>query len=192
MKRTLCIFFSLVFCFCLCLSVSATEVTTEDTGIIDSFLAKFTDSSFWIAIIGFLVSVVSVLSAVAVFFKKIKNVAELIKGRATKDEIINAVKEANTETQKEIEKKLNETKEALAKCTDREEELTTLIALLIDYSNINPTAKAEIMARVSGLKKLTGSVVDIVKEVEAQVEQAKNEEIKPETPALDKIAISLE
>lgn len=192
MKRTLCIFFSLVFCFCLCLSVSATEVTTEDTGIIDSFLAKFTDASFWVAIIGFLVSVVSVLSAVAVFFKKIKNVAELIKGRATKDEIINAIKEANTETQKEIEKKLNETKEALAKCTDREEELTTLIALLIDYSNINPTAKAEIMARVSGLKKLTGSVVDIVKEVEAQVEQAKNEEIKPETPALDKIAISLE
>lgn len=192
MKRTLCIFFSLVFCFCLCLSVSATEVTTEDTGIIDSFLAKFTDASFWVAIIGFLVAVVSVLSAVAVFFKKIKNVAELIKGRATKDEIINAVKEANTETQKEIEKKLNETKEALAKCTDREEELTTLIALLIDYSNINPTAKAEIMARVSGLKKLTGSVVDIVKEVEAQVEQAKNEEIKPETPALDKIAISLE
>lgn len=192
MKRTLCILFSLVFCFSLCLSVSAQEVATEDTGIIDSFLAKFTDSSFWVAIIGCLVAIVSVLSGVVVFVKKLKNVVELIKGRATKDEIINAIKQANAETQKEIENKLNETKEALSKCTDREEELTTLIALLIDYSNINPTAKAEIMARVSGFKQLTGSVVEIVKEVEAQVEKAKNEEIKPTTPALDKISISLE
>lgn len=191
MKRIVCIFFALVFCFCLCLSASAQEVT-KDVGVIDSFLAKFTDSSFWVAIVGCLVAVISVLSGVAVFVKKLKKIVELVKGRATKEEIVNAIKEANAETQAEIEKKLTETKEALNKCTTREEELTTLIALLIDYSNINPTAKAEIMARVSGLKELTGPVMDIVKEVEKEVEEAKNQEVKPDTPALDKIAISLE
>ena len=43
------------------------------------------------------------------------------------------------------------------------------------------------MARVSGLKEITGTVIEAVKEVEREVEKAKAEEIKPDTPALDNI-----
>lgn len=193
MKKILSTIFVLIFCFAFCVVAFATEqapteeIQTEETGLIDGILSKFTDSSFWISVVGTLTAIIASLSGVAVFVNKIKGVIDLVKQKADTETVIKALKESNAETTAVINKKLDETNAALKECTSREEELTTLIALLINNSNINPHAKAEIMARVSGLKKITGSVIEAVKEVETEVEKAKAEEIKPDTPALDNI-----
>lgn len=200
MKKILSTLLILALCFIFCIPAFATEQATEEptqteetteateeASIIDGLLAKFTDSSFWVSVVGVLSAIIASLSGVAVFVNKIKNVTDLVRQKADNETIIKALKDATSETQLEISKKLDETNEALKACTSREEELTTLIALLINNSNINPHAKAEIMARVSGLKEITGTVIEAVKEVEREVEKAKAEEIKPDTPALDNI-----
>ena len=193
MKKILFTVLTVFFCFCLCSVAFASEVEipqesiTEESSLVDSIMAKFTDSSFWVAIIGALTTVVAVIGSIATFIKKIKQVIELVKSKADSTTVANAIKEATEESTKAFAGKLDEVKAELQKCTDREEELTTLIALLINNSNINPHSKAEIMARVSGLKQLTGNVIQVVKEVEAEVEKAKAEEPKPEIQALEKV-----
>ncbi len=202
MKKIITLIIALVFCISLATTIfaQATEAPThettetaetEKTSLMDKALEKLTNSSFWVAIVGVLVAVIAFIAGLKKFINSLSPIIELIKSRADKETVTSAIDKSFKDTSAEISAKLAEATEAIKECKSREDELTTLIALLINNLNINQYAKTEILAKISGIKEYTGSAIEICRAVEAEVQKYKDAEEKIDTPNLDIITTGI-
>ena len=133
--------------------------------------------------------VVSLFTCVGIFVKKFGSVIALIKNKADSAQVASALKNASADVIDAVQMKYDQITAQLKQSQDNEKLLITVISIFMANVRINPSAKAEILKYLSGIKDCAGDVIDIVEEATAAIEKATAaaEEEAPETPVIDKI-----
>ena len=163
---------------------SATEIVVSDATNFDALLEGLTNSTFWTTMGTVLAAVIGML---AMFKKHFGNISTLISGKADAKEINKALKGATEELSKEFCERLNELEAKLADADNDEKKLMAMFTIFVANANINPNAKAEIMNYLTGIKDISGKIVDVVETANKIIEDANAAEVKASTPALDTI-----
>lgn len=143
----------------------------------------------WGMIVTVIGVVVSLFTCVGIFVKKFGSVIALIKNKADSAQVASALKNASADVIDAVQMKYDQITAQLKQSQDNEKLLITVISIFMANVRINPSAKAEILKYLSGIKDCAGDVIDIVEEATAAIEKATAaaEEEAPETPVLDKI-----
>jgi hypothetical protein len=194
MKKLIAKFLILMLCAMLGVGVFATDPTTvppPDTSVavtdstnFDALLEGLTNSTFWTTTGTVLLSVIGML---AMFKKHFGNISTLISGKAETSEINKALKGATEEMSAEFCKKISELEAKLAEADNDEKKLMAMFTIFVSNANINPNAKAEIMKYLTGIKDISGKIVDVVETANKMIEDANAVEEKIPTPALNSI-----
>lgn len=206
----------IVFSFCLGIFASATEATetpeqtietpsTESTTesatpstveenskeVVDYVIAVVTSSSFWATAASVLGGVVSI---VILIVRNFNNTTRLIKGKASATEINNAIASGVTEIGNQFTvtgAALSERMDKLEKNVETEnanlKQVIVMLSTFILHSKIGTSAKAEIMKMMQGYKEYSGTVTEIIDQVQEAIAIAEKEEEKVETPALNEV-----
>lgn len=158
---------------------------TEAEGVTaDEILEIVTDSTLW-ATVGTVVA--SVLTIVIVVTNKFKGIASLIGNKADALSVANAIRDSKNEVKTACKDEIAKVNKALEESREVNERLLTIVVLFVTQSRINPTAKAEILNLITGVKKFDGNPEEVIAKVTTVIEEAKKSEEKVETPALDVI-----
>lgn len=194
MKKLIAKFLILMLCAMLGVGVFATDPTTvppPDTSVVvtdstnfDALLEGLTNSTFWTTTGTVLLSVIGML---AMFKKHFGNISTLISGKAETSEINKALKGATKEMSEEFCKKISELEAKLAEADNDEKKLMAMFTIFVSNANINPNAKAEIMKYLTGIKDISGKIVDVVETANKMIKEANAVEEKIPTPALNSI-----
>ena len=196
MKKILARFLVLMLCAMLGVGVFATDPTTvpppdssveiavTDGSTFEVFLEGLTSSTLWTTVGTVLAAVIGML---AMFKKHFGNISTLISGKADAKEINNALKEATEELSKEFCNRISELEAKLTDADNDEKKLMAMFAIFVANANINPNAKAEIMNYLTGIKDISGKVIDAVETANKIIADANAAEVKASTPALDLI-----
>lgn len=180
---------------------SATESTTESTApstveenskeVVDYVIAVVTSSSFWATAASVLGGVVSI---VILIVRNFNNTTRLIKGKASATEINNAIASGVTEIGNQFTvtgAALSERMDKLEKNVETEnanlKQVIVMLSTFILHSKIGTSAKAEIMKMMQGYKEYSGTVTEIIDQVQEAIAIAEKEEEKVETPALNEV-----
>lgn len=133
--------------------------------------------------------VLSIFTCVGIFVKKFGSVIALIKNKADSAQVASALKNASSEVIDAVQAKYDQITSQLKQSQENEKLLITVISIFMANVKINPSAKAEILKYLAGIKDCAGEVIDIVEEATAAIEKATAaaEEEAPATPVLDKI-----
>ena len=164
--------------------VSAPTVDVQDESKFDKLLEGITNSTFWTTMGTVLAAVVGML---AMFKKHFGAITALISGKADTKSINEALKTASAEISEEFCNKLNALEAKLSEADDDEKKLMAMFTIFVSNANINPNAKAEIMKYLTGIKDISGKVVDVVEKANKIIADANAAEEKIPTPALDSI-----
>ena len=196
MKKILARFLVLMLCAMLGVGVFATDPTTvpppdssveiavTDGSTFEVFLEGLTSSTLWTTVGTVLAAVIGML---AMFKKHFGNISTLISGKADAKEINNALKGATEELSKEFCNRISELEAKLTDADNDEKKLMAMFAIFVANANINPNAKAEIMNYLTGIKDISGKVIDAVETANKIIADANAAEVKASTPALDLI-----
>lgn len=163
---------------------TAPVIEVQDTSRFDEMLEGLTNSTFWTTMGTVLLSVIGML---AMFKKHFGNISTLISGKAETSEINKALKGATEEMSAEFRKKISELEAKLAEADNDEKKLMAMFTIFVSNANINPNAKAEIMKYLTGIKDISGKIVDVVETANKMIEDANAVEEKIPTPALNSI-----
>ena len=161
---------------------STPTVDVQDESKFDKLLEGITNSTFWTTMGTVLAAVVGML---AMFKKHFGAITALISGKADTKAINEALKTASSEISAAFCNKLNELEAKLAEADDDEKKLMAMFTIFVSNANINPNAKAEIMKYLTGIKDISGKVVDVVEKANKIIAEANDAEEKISTPALD-------
>ena len=148
-----------------------------------------TNTEAWGMIVTVIGVVLSIFTCVGIFVKKFGSVIALIKNKADSAQVASALKNASSEVIDAVQAKYDQITEQLKQSQQNEKLLITVISIFMANVKINPSAKAEILKYLAGIKDCAGEVIDIVEEATAAIEKATAaaEEEAPATPVLDKI-----
>ncbi len=159
-------------------------VNVQDNSKFDKLLEGLTNSTFWTTMGTVLAAVVGML---AMFKKHFGNIATLISGKADSRVINEALKSASEEISKDFSNKISEFEAKLTEADNDEKKLMAMFTIFVSNANINPNAKAEIMSYLTGIKDISGKVIDVVEHANKIIAEANAVEDKLPTPALDAI-----
>lgn len=177
----------LVFTVCVCATEEIAEPVVEEN-LIDKAIDTLANSSIWISLGGVLVSIVSILGGAKFILNKLSNIVVLVKNKADKATISNALTETRDDIKVEIEKIKSAVERENQELKASNGELKKILVFLVSYStNINPHAKNTMLAILSGAKIVTGDLAEFVAAMESEVKAEVESEIKDQTPQLDKI-----
>lgn len=163
---------------------SAPTVDVQDESKFDKLLEGLTNSTFWTTMGTVLTAVIGMI---ALFKKHFGTITTLISGKADTKAINEALKSASAEISAEFSNKLTELETKLSEADDDEKKLMAMFTIFVSNANINPNAKAEIMQYLTGIKDISGKVVDVVDKANKIIADANAAEEKLPTPALDSI-----
>ena len=163
---------------------STPTVDVQDESKFDKLLEGLTTSTFWTTMGTVLAAVVGML---AMFKKHFGTITTLISNKADAKAINEALKSASAEISAEFCDKLNALEAKLTEADDDEKKLMAMFTIFVSNANINPNAKAEIMKYLTGIKDVSGKVVDVVEKANKIIADANAAEEKLPTPALDSI-----
>lgn len=152
--------------------------------IYSGWIEKITDSTMWINVGTVAIACLGIIGTVG---SKFKNIADLISKKADANTVIDTVKHSVGDICDSFKTELTSVKDELSVTKENEEKLFAILTIFITNAKINSTAKAEIMNYVTGIKKMNGSIEEIVTKANEAIEAAKEAEEKAETPALDAI-----
>lgn len=187
----------IILAFTLTASVAATE--TADTGIqdeqtvteesgensyLDSLIDKISTSSFWVTVASFLTAIVSIL---AVFKKHFGNISNLIRTKASAEELKTALGDAKTEIAAEYKNSLTNIENQIKDEQDNIKKLSVILSIFISNAKINANARAEILQYITEIKDISGTVAEVVEKANRAIEEANAVEEKHPTPVLDEI-----
>lgn len=163
------------------------DTAPDDENASDGEITANTEA--WGMIVTVIGVVVSLFTCVGIFVKKFGSVIALIKNKADSAQVASALKNASADVIDAVQMKHDQITAQLKQSQDNEKLLITVISIFMANVRINPSAKAEILKYLSGIKDCAGDVIDIVEEATAAIEKATAaaEEEAPETPVLDKI-----
>lgn len=184
MKRITMIIIATVLLITLggvCVFAEATEVEASN---FESMLEKVTNSTFWTTTGTVLAAVVGML---AMLKKHFGTISTLIAGKADTKAINEALKKATTEISSELIGRISELEAKLSEADNDEKKLMAMFTIFVSNANINSNAKAEIMKYLTGIKDISGRVVDVVETANKIITEANAAEEKLPTPALDTI-----
>lgn len=186
-----------------------TEAPTQDTEtkapatveenskeIADYVITVVTSSSFWATAASVLSGVVTI---VILIVRNFNNTTRLIKGKADATTINNAIASGVTEignqftvTSASLSQDIKRLTAELEAEKTNSKQLAVILSTFILHSKIGTSAKAEIMKMLNGYKEYSGTLTEIIEQVEESIALAEKEEEKVETPALNEaIALSL-
>ena len=187
----------IILVFALTASVAATE--TADTGIqeeqtateasgensyLDSLIDKVTTSSFWVTVASFLTAIVSII---AVLKKHFGNISNLIRTKASAEELKTALGDAKTEIAAEYKNSLASIENQIKDEQDNIKKLSVILSIFISNAKINANARAEIMQYITEIKDISGTVAEVVEKANKAIQEANAVEEKQPTPVLDEI-----
>lgn len=184
MKRITMIIIATVLLITLggvCVFAEATDVEASN---FESMLEKVTNSTFWTTTGTVLAAVVGML---AMLKKHFGTISTLIAGKADTKAINEALKKATTEISSEFIGRISELEAKLSEADNDEKKLMAMFTIFVSNANINSNAKAEIMKYLTGIKDISGRVVDVVETANKIITEANAAEEKLPTPALDTI-----
>lgn len=211
MKKIIRIFIvAVVVSFALCIPSfaiedGATEVATESTEMPDSmttedaenywegFIETFTNSSIWAMIA---TGLVTLLGSTGIVKSGLKKIVGLVVDKADNATIKAEFKKLEDELKKEynsqygdIAERLKGYEESIKTTADNEQTLYAVLGLFMTNCKIPESAKAEILALLTGIKKYSGDIGEIVAKAQAVIDKTKEEKIAdaPPTPELDKL-----
>lgn len=192
MKKVLTIAIALVIALTFAIGVAAEEITDdinedvtvteeEKTGIIETL----TNSSLWASLGGTLVMVLGVFAYVG---KHFKGLSLKVDGKVDTATLKAEIKEKTSETNSMLQTEVNELKEQLATMQGNEKMLVTAITLFIMNMKFDGIAKAKITELLTGFVDVANlSIKDVCESVNKAIAEAKAQEEKQSTPALDSI-----
>lgn len=170
------------------------SMTTEDVeNYWNDFKDMITNSSIWAMIA---TGLVTLLGSTGIVKGGLKKVVELVMDKADNATIRVALKGTEAELKKdynarfgEISERLKGYEESIKTTADNEQTLYAVLALFMINCKISESAKAEIIAMLTGIKKYSGNIGEIVEKAQAVIEKTKEEKIAdaPATPELDKL-----
>jgi hypothetical protein len=163
---------------------STPTVEVQDNSKFDKMLEGITNSTFWTTMGTVLAAVVGML---AMFKKHFGNISTLISGKADTKAVNSALKDASAEISKDFCDKLDKLEAKLAEADNDEKKLMAMFTIFAANANINPNAKAEIMKYLTGIKDISGKVIDVVETANKIIAEANAAEEQLPTPALDAI-----
>ena len=187
----------IVLVFALTASVAATE--TADTDIqdeqtvteasgensyLDSLIDKISTSSFWVTVASFLTAIVSII---AVLKKHFGNISNLIRTKASAEELKTALGDAKTEIAAEYKNSLASIENQIKDEQDNIKKLSVILSIFISNAKINANARAEILQYITEIKDISGTVAEVVEKANRAIEEANAVEEKQPTPVLDEI-----
>ena len=187
----------IILVFALTASVAATE--TADTDIqdeqtateangensyLDSLIDKVTTSSFWVTVASFLTAIVSII---AVLKKHFGNISNLIRTKASAEELKTALGDAKTEIAAEYKNSLASIENQIKDEQDNIKKLSVILSIFISNAKINANARAEILQYITEIKDISGTVAEVVEKANKAIEEANAVEEKQPTPVLDEI-----
>jgi hypothetical protein len=204
MKKLLTLALILVMVFTMTLCVFAEEVAQGETDqTTQAIVEETTDKISTIVGIGGAAGIGAIVIAVIAFFvNNFKKFREIVNSLASgfktifsKDGKIENVPQAFSQIETEVKglaksfnSELDVVKEKLEKSESQNEMLIQVLSVfIINCSYINPYAKNELIQLITGTKEFGENVAETIKRIEASVEEAKANEVKPETPFLDKV-----
>ena len=152
------------------------------------WIDKITDSTMWVNMGTVAIACLGIIGTVG---SKFKNIADLISKKADANTVIDTVKHSVGDICDSFRTELTAVKDELSATKENEEKLFAILTIFITNAKINSTAKAEIMNYVTGIKKMNGSIEEIVTKANEAIEAAKEAEEKTDTPALDAISTEL-
>lgn len=201
MKRLFTFILIIVMMMTMAVCVFAEEVSTEQTA--QDIVEETSDKISTIVGIGGAAGIGAIVIAVIAFFvnnfKKFKDIVNsLASGFKTifsKDGKIENVPQAFNQIESEVKglaksfnSELDVVKEKLEKSESQNEMLIQVLSVfIINCSYINPYAKNELIQLITGTKEFGENVAETINRIQASVEEAKLNEVKPETPYLDKV-----
>lgn len=165
----------------ICVFAEATDVEASN---FESMLEKVTNSTFWTTTGTVLAAVVGML---AMLKKHFGTISTLIAGKADTKAINEALKKATTEISSEFIGRISELEAKLSEADNDEKKLMAMFTIFVSNANINSNAKAEIMKYLTGIKDISGKIVDVVETANKIITEANAAEEKLPTPALDTI-----
>lgn len=192
MKKVLTIAIALVLTLTFAIGVAAEEITDdinedvtvteeEKTGIIETL----TSSSLWASLGGTLVMVLGVFAYVG---KHFKGLSLKVDGKVDTATLKAEIGEKTNETNALMQKEISALKEQLATMQGNEKMLVTAITLFIMNMKFDGIAKAKITELLTGFVDVANlSIKDVCESVNKAIEEAKANEEKQSTPALDSI-----
>ena len=198
MKKIIFVILTIILLvFALTASVAATE--TVDTGIqdeqtvtegsgensyLDSLIDKISTSSFWVTVASFLTAIVAII---AVFKKHFGNISNLIRTKASAEELKTALGDAKTEIAAEYKNSLASIENQIKDEQDNIKKLSVILSIFISNAKINANARAEILQYITEIKDISGTVAEVVEKANRAIEEANAVEEKQPTPVLDEI-----
>ena len=187
----------IVLVFALTASVAATETAdtdiqdeqtaTEENGeksYLDSLIDKISTSSFWVTVASFLTAIASII---AVLKKHFGNISNLIRTKASAEELKTALGDAKTEIAAEYKNSLANIENQIKDEQDNIKKLSVILSIFISNAKINANARAEILQYITEIKDISGTVAEVVEKANKAIEEANAVEEKQPTPVLDEI-----
>ena len=171
---------------------TSTQVVKENTSeLVDKVIAIATSSTFWTTAASIITGIVTVL---VVFITNINKIKASIKNKADNETVRNVITGGVTEIGNSIAvnnavivENLKKVEKELENEKNNSKQMAVILATYILHSKIGTSAKAEIMKMFNGYKEYTGTMNEILEQVEDAIKTAEKEEEKVETPALDEI-----
>lgn len=170
------------------------SMTTEDVeNYWEGFLDTITNSSVWAMVA---TALVTLLGSTGVVKSGLKKIVELVMDKADTATIRVALQGMEAELKKEynaqygeISERLKGYEESIKATADNEQTLYAVLALFMTNCKIPDSAKSEILAMLTGIKKYSGNIGEIVEKAQAVIDKTKEEKIAeaPATPELDKL-----
>lgn len=177
---------------------TAPDITTDDeeARFYDELLAYVTNGANWAKIGGVVLAIVAAVGTVCANLNKVKDllsaIADMIRGKATKEDTEKVIKDGYEDLKKEYNESYQKLLEKTMEQNERNNELTAVLSVITLQLVKSPYARTEIMGLLSGSKKVSGSVEEIVNHVDEVITKAEESEEKPDTPALDAIKASVD
>ncbi len=203
MKKILSIAFALMLILTLAFCVYAEEITETTDQTSNEIIEETTNQITTILGISGTVGIGAIIITVIAFFlknlSKLKSIVDSLVGAFktifSKDGKIENVPQAfkaiDSELKslgKDFNNELAKLQEELAKEKESNEQFKHILSVfIINSTYLNPYAKNELIQLICGEKKFGDTVGDTIKQVDNAVIKAKEAEIKPETPNLDKV-----
>lgn len=188
---------------------SPTEVVTvivEEPATIekewDAFKEKITDSATWTMLGASGLTIITVILVVAkkfgVIIEAFKNIKKLLglskdddtlTGEIKKvgDNLVKEIKESYTNEVSSLKNMMEKYEKELQIRENNEEIIYTVLTLFIINCKISDSARTEILDMITGVKKYSGDIQEVIEEVQKAIENAKEEE--PHTPTLDELIV---
>lgn len=166
-----------------------TDSSPDETNKIDALINGVTSSTFWVTTVSILISVGGAIALFKKSFDKILHILQSLvtgnKDLATFKHISDQLGDVVQDVKAEFSEKQKETNANISAMLDNYKLMLTCFTIFIESAKINPNAKSEIMKYLTGIKEVSGDVIETVSSALEAIKAADEVEPVIETPKTD-------